>query len=764
MKRLYAAVLAASLSFGALVTLSGCPDNPYKASTWTKKLKDPKESERAITELEQLGDPGAITALGEAWHDQGYPPRMLQVIIALAHPLTPKEAEAKFFTDFQESGREAHWADALPFLLEAVTKVDETNPRSVESAQKAAEALGEAKDASAMEPLKNLALGASASNSGGVKFTKKLVSAQAAAAKALGQFDTEKVKAAQLLAEILANKAPPDPKTGANTGEKRKLADDLELYLLVMNNAVTALGDLHAPSAAPTLAAQMYKTPSLFANIRRALVACGPAAEEELRKILRNENQPIAQLIKDNKYDVYCGDKNEIPADKCLPMGAKDFYPAVVLGDFYDPKSVPDLLTALKRPVAPQYYQDAETPSDATNYTAILDALRKIGAADAEPAVRSIWEGTAQPEAATPDPKKKPDPKKPAKPAETPAAGAPELDIRTKTFAIGVYPFVARNEAAAADLVKIADGKLTQPAGVDLQQWNAFRQEASTAFARLSVNPGDIDVLMREAQVQFDAAAKKKEVSAKEKPKFDAAEAALKAAQKARDDAKAASLKAAHSNMSAEEIQAAANAVKKAEDAVKEEKAKHKIAVAAYNEAERDAKNLKSFGRLFQMHTGRIVVAMICKKDVECYAKRLSMKPDDAANDCKDYIKDIKDWTPEEKMGLLEAEIERSMLEIGKAGQSATGLTNKLLDAAKSDDRLIRQSVLLALPKIAKVPCPECEAKLDAAVQAGQGKTTITDLVLETTMLRNYFAWAGGNTPHKKAAPADDASKPADKK
>jgi hypothetical protein len=38
-------------------------------------------------------------------------------------------------------------------------------------------------------------------------------------------------------------------------------------------------------------------------------------------------------------------------------------------------------------------------------------------------------------------------------------------------------------------------------------------------------------------------------------------------------------------------------------------------------------------------------------------------------------------------------------------------------------------------------------AKLDAAIAAGTGKTTLGDLNLETTMVRNYFAWAGGHTP-----------------
>src|SRR5262244_3430173 len=102
-------VLPMVLGLAALAGLVGCPDDPYKAGTWTKKLGDPREAERAVTELEQLGDPSAIEALGNAWVDQGKPVRLLQVIISLARPLTPQEAEDKYFTDYQTSGRAENW-------------------------------------------------------------------------------------------------------------------------------------------------------------------------------------------------------------------------------------------------------------------------------------------------------------------------------------------------------------------------------------------------------------------------------------------------------------------------------------------------------------------------------------------------------------------------------------------------------------------------------------------------------------------------------
>ena len=87
-----------ALTAALLVSLTGCPDNPYKAETWTKQLDDPREAERAVTQLEQLGNPDAIPALGNAWASQGKPVRLLQVIISLARPLTPAQAKSTMRT------------------------------------------------------------------------------------------------------------------------------------------------------------------------------------------------------------------------------------------------------------------------------------------------------------------------------------------------------------------------------------------------------------------------------------------------------------------------------------------------------------------------------------------------------------------------------------------------------------------------------------------------------------------------------------------
>lgn len=720
MTRLVALAFTAAL----LVSLTGCPDNPYKAETWTKQLDDPREAERAVTQLEQLGNPSAIPALGNAWLKQGRPVRLLQVIIGLARPLTPEEAKATYMTDYEKTGRPASWHLAEPFLIKALTEVDEANPRSVDSAQKAADALGDSKLEAGLDALIELAQ---------KPVSKKLIAAQVAAIRAIGQYSDQKQKAAAALIKIIDREAPDHPRTAKDREQGRALEEKFGLFLGVTGASINALAELRVPSAAKTLVLSMYRTPELFTQIRRALVASGPTALEELRKILRDQNPEVEQLFKDKRLDRYCGDRNDVPPDQCQPVSAKHFYPAVVIGDFYDPKAVPDLLAALKKPPYPQYYSD-DQPSGATQYNAIFDALRKIGSPEGADQVRSMWMVSAGGGGG----------KKGKKAA--PAPSGP--DLMTRILAIGAYPFMTRDGAGTDALGAIA---------ADNSADDNLRTEAATAFARLSRSASDIKVLTDLAQKYFDASAKKKkEAAGKPKADADAADKEFEKAKKKLDDARMAVLKITKDPSStAAQIKEASEAAKKQEEEFKLAKKAHREKTAPYKQAEAAAKAYKGYARMFQTHIARIAVAIRCKQDLNCYAGTLKQTPEDSAKNLTPYIKDIKDWTKDEKLGLLEGEVERAMLEIGKQGAKASQFTDTLLDAAKSDNRLIRQSILLALPKIAKVPCNNCEAKLDAAIKAGEGKTTLGDLNLETTMLRNYFAWAGGRSP-SAPAPADD--------
>jgi hypothetical protein len=254
---------------------------------------------------------------------------------------------------------------------------------------------------------------------------------------------------------------------------------------------------------------------------------------------------------------------------------------------------------------------------------------------------------------------------------------------------------------------------------------------------------------------------------------------------------------AKRANKKQAEIKTLEGIAKKSDDELKIAKKKHKLETADFKDADRDAKGYMRFAKLFQSHIARIEIAIRCKDDINCYAKTLTEKPDEAYNAASKYFSiDIvkkcgKDngcykkelqfkpdsneanvgthagtfavWSNEEKLLLLEANVERAMLEIGKKGSAAAGLTETLLDNAKSDNRLIRQSILLALPKIAALPCNTCEAKLQKAIKAGEGKTTLGGLNFETMMLKYYFSWAGGKTPSKPSADDGEAEMPVEK-
>ncbi len=759
---LSSALLAGFLFFGA----TGCPDNPYKASSWTKKLGG-REHERALQELDQLGDPTGISEIGAEWDKQGKPVRDLQVIISLARPLTPAEAKAKWLTDYEDSGRPANWDTALPFLTKALQEVDEANARSVDSATKAADALGEAKLGAGLDALVDIA---------NKTPSKKLFQAQIGAIRALGKFDNEKARAAAALTKLIDKDPPPHPKTAKSKEEGRAMEEKYGMFLAMSGAAINSLGELHVQNAAKTLILSLYRTPELATQIRRALVASGPSAKEELKLVLAEKQKEVEDLFKAKRLYEYCGDKGDLPKDQCQPVAFKDFYAALVLGDFYDPKTVPDLLAALQaHKPAPAYYADEQ--AGPSQYNAIFDALRKIGSADAAPVVRAMWMGGT--------------PAKPAKPGQKADASA-ATDLPTRILAINAYAFLSRDLTGVDKLGDIAR---------DNSADDGLRQSAAEAFARLARSKEDIEALNILANKYFNAAAQKRaEADGKAKSDADAADKVFAEDKKKLDEAKANVLKTTRDpQKSAADIKAATNEAKKAEDVFKLAKKKHKEGTGAFKGAENAAKAYKGFARMFQSHAARIEIAMRCQNDLTCYSKTLTAKPDEVYGNVAKYLEikaltacsgkgsdcyvahlkglpapnkvdfkatdktdnlakfftDLKEWSKEEKLGLLEGNIERAMLELGKKGSAASQFTELLLDNAKSDNRLIRQSILLALPKIANTPCNSCEAKLDAAIKAGEGKTTLGELNLETTMLRHYFSWAGGKTPSSSSAPAE---------
>src|SRR5688572_28075781 len=103
-------------------TLSGCPEAPFNPKQWMSMLGNSGEVERAVTELERLGEPVAIPALRKAWEKQGRPERSRQVIIELSKPLTEEEAKAQY--KYNGKAQSASWDKSLPILKKAIEEVD----------------------------------------------------------------------------------------------------------------------------------------------------------------------------------------------------------------------------------------------------------------------------------------------------------------------------------------------------------------------------------------------------------------------------------------------------------------------------------------------------------------------------------------------------------------------------------------------------------------------------------------------------------------
>lgn len=128
----------------------------------------------------------------------------------------------------------------------------------------------------------------------------------------------------------------------------------------------------------------------------------------------------------------------------------------------------------------------------------------------------------------------------------------------------------------------------------------------------------------------------------------------------------------------------------------------------------------------------RIDMAVECgskpeAEQVACYANALKAK-------------DVENGKP----GLPRAE--RALLELYKLGPAAGGALKILLEEAGTSVRVVREMILIALPRVAGTPekaCDECEKRLALMLASQQTQTTLDALNNETRVIQNYFAWAG---------------------
>jgi hypothetical protein len=125
----------------------------------------------------------------------------------------------------------------------------------------------------------------------------------------------------------------------------------------------------------------------------------------------------------------------------------------------------------------------------------------------------------------------------------------------------------------------------------------------------------------------------------------------------------------------------------------------------------------------------RLAIAVTCnaKPDIpRCYADTLSEK-------------DLQPKQP----GLPRAE--RAMLELAKMGEKAGSVLDILLEPknAGSGERFVRLPLLMAITRIATLPCDKCAAALEKVMDAQASQTTMDDLNRETRLVYNWFLWAG---------------------
>jgi hypothetical protein len=237
----------------------------------------------------------------------------------------------------------------------ALTSFDEANPRSLDRAMKAADALGAARDASAIDDLAAVALR---------PIGKPVIAVQIAAVRALGRMTAARPRAAQALAKVIARDAPP---RGDAT---------YTLYLALVGSAVNASAEIAEPSLAGVLVPAIYRTPELSSQVRRALAAIGAPAAAEMRKALAGESPAVEAALASR--------------GETRPTSLRQFYGAVVLGDLREQSARTELFAMLGRSATPAYYVEDE-PAPTTQHTAAFDALRKLGSAEAAPQLEAIW-------------------------------------------------------------------------------------------------------------------------------------------------------------------------------------------------------------------------------------------------------------------------------------------------------------------------------------------------------------------------------------
>jgi hypothetical protein len=120
----------------------------------------------------------------------------------------------------------------------------------------------------------------------------------------------------------------------------------------------------------------------------------------------------------------------------------------------------------------------------------------------------------------------------------------------------------------------------------------------------------------------------------------------------------------------------------------------------------------------------RIQVIDETKGDVVAMAKTIEAKDVDAG-----------------KPGLPKAE--RALLELSRLGPKASAAKDVLLKNMDTQVGIVREMLLLTLPRVVAIPCDDCAKKMGQIIDQQSKQTTLDRLTGETRIVKNYFDWAG---------------------
>ncbi len=691
-----------STSLGCLL------DDPYDPQTWISKLDDTqKERDEAITKLQQLEDAGSIPALGKAWETHGRSPRVLGVIIELAAPIDTFEYIHGKERPYQ---RPANFEAAAPFLQGALERVEESDGNTIDNAVRAANALADGAEyldsskSAVAQALINVAQRR-------FRIASKAQPARVAAIQALGHFGKES-RVVDALIKVLEE--------DQESGDRRVVG--------MQAAAINALAMTKSEEAIVPLLRVLFQRGVLFQQSRRALVAIGEAAKQQVFRVFKGTHTDINNLATKLKFNVNCG-QAQGPGTECQQPAQLQYKSAALLGDFVATEAVPSLVAELAKPSKPAFFIGGNPgPS---HHVAVLEALQKINDSSTAQALQNYI-------------------------AVAPASVKPR--------AIEVYSFVARSTNALGDFSKLMVSSADQN----------VRISAGNAYARLATKQSHMQTIYGLVK-KYRTEAKKWDKKAKPliaefdeaKKEFDAYELTF-----AKEDT--AFQKLAQSFTDLNEIYKGLSAEEKAEakaeydrinaeyttgrPAFESRQKKRNVMLDRLEKAENKkrepqtkARTFLSSQRTFEMNLARVYARLQCS-DAACFAKLLDKEPKELLSDLGKYIDDGDVWKESEKSSLYQAMAERSLVEIAKSGKAASAVLETLLgDKAegsarnkhiKSTKRIVRQAMLLAIVKIAPRPCEVCVTVLDKVVNDQRGQSTLKALTADTRVVASYFTWA----------------------